>query len=224
LPEKTNRSRKERPTAKRYIEAEMKIKQNIFSFIACITISLLVAFGMRLIYPYYLDFKAETTPQYQQFIENKQLTWNGPELGERINLTKLEDINGELFINKRKNEKALIVFIHPDCGMCRLASDQIQKTLNEASINSYDIGLVSFNPNISIERINNYQTTAGLPYSSYAWKGTESEILPSLSKMITPSFIVVDSDGIILKKYPGSSADARIRRAMIKEIIGDFKE
>jgi peroxiredoxin len=202
----------------------MKVKRNIFSFVVCLILSLGIAAGMRFVYPFYLDIKAERTPQYQQFIDNKQLTWNGPELGEKVNLSKLKDINGEFFINNLKNEKALIVSIHPDCGMCHTATDHIQKVLDEASINSYDVALVSFDPTVSIERIINYKETVGLPYRSYAYRGSESEILPSLSKMVTPSFILVNPDGIILKKYPGSSADARIRRAMIKEILSDVKK
>ncbi|HLM61519.1 MAG TPA: hypothetical protein VK308_12005 [Pyrinomonadaceae bacterium] len=198
--------------------------KTLISFLLCAFLSLGIALGIKTVYSRFLDWQAERISHYQPLLENKKLDWTGPEIGEKIDLTKFQDSEGKTFGENLKNNRVLIIRIHPDCGMCRLSTDQMQKVINQAETNSFDVGIVSLNSNVPISRVKEFTEFANLNAKYYSWAGDEVETSPSLMKMVNPSFILVDNQGTILKKFPGSNVDARIRRAMTNEVISGLKE
>jgi thioredoxin-related protein len=197
----------------------MKVK--IISIIICFILAFATTLAIRKVYFYYLDFQAENTPQYQKVLDNKELKWIGPEIGEKIDLNELKDKNESSLSEKRKNKKAFIVYIHPDCGMCKLARKEIADIISKVKENSFDVAIVSFNTLINPEKLETYNELIGSQVNVYSWKNYDTQI-PKLVEMGTPSFIIVDSQGIILQKFPGLHSDAHIRRAMVKEIMNSI--
>ena len=144
----------------------------------------------------------------------------GPDIGTRIDLTKLvsrEEISLASTITKGR---AMIALLNPRCALCRIATDTMRDI--KERIKQYDVEyyIVSFNSSEPAS-VFKYCDSLGLDTPVFVWSSKEGSPSELLSAMVTPSHILINEKGTIIDKWPGSNEDKALRERMANQIILD---
>lgn len=194
-------------------------QQNSFNFIAkglisisfCILICLFTAFGVRYLY---------STAESYFAIEYDFSTYkSGPNVGEVISLEGLMDRTGKSFSKSEHKELILIAVVDPECGASKVAKDQIgwiQEALSKVDV---EYILVSFTSKATLEEFSLFADSFNLSTNSLVWKNNSSPKPESLLTMVVPSHFLIDYNGKILKKFPGTNKNTSVRKKMAKQIV-----
>ena len=108
--------------------------------------------------------------------------------------------------------------------MCLVSTDLFERVRSEAKSNQIYFFIVSIAPEDRKEQFFDYAET--LPKSDgIYWRQTETdELSDSLQKMVVPSHLLINEQGIILRHFPGSSSEKTIRDRMASQIITEMLE
>jgi hypothetical protein len=108
--------------------------------------------------------------------------------------------------------------------MCQLSTDLIEGIRSEAEshqIKFFVVSFVSESPKEEFFRYANRLCDAG---QSYYWQGNKDSVLPALRKMVVPSHLLIDENGRVIQRFPGSSAEKPMREQMARQIIRETLE
>ncbi len=191
-------------------------KNNLLSIFICLFFT---SFFVCLFQGFKYIFHNTATYDYESIVSNEKYDWTGPKIGQRIALDKLTDVDGILLSQNSRNSLTVISVIDPECGACKGAKDQMQFIQNSLVDNEIEYCVVSFSTKISSEELVEFSRTLDLSAKSYIWAGNKAEILPEINKMVIPTHILVDSQGFVLKSFPGTDRDEDIRSQMSERII-----
>ena len=144
----------------------------------------------------------------------------GPDVGERIDLTRLVSREGVSLASTITTGRAMIALLNPRCALCRIAAGTMRDI--KERIKQYDVKyyIVSFNSSepASVFR---YCDSLDLDTPVFVWSSKESSPPELLSAMVTPSHILINQEGTIIDKWPGSNEDKALRERMANQIILD---
>jgi hypothetical protein len=158
---------------------------------------------------------------FDSFRKNEQLEWNGPKEGERIDLTQFRTEQAESFPQFPANSLILLAVIDPRCKMCRRSADLMEQVQAEVRSHGVNFLIVSFVSDVQKEEFFAYAKTLCKADEIFLWEGEKELVLPALRKMVLPSHILINEEGIVLRRFPGSSNDKAIRDQMAKQIIAE---
>jgi len=149
----------------------------------------------------------------------------GPDAGSRIDLTRLKMRDGLSLAGVTHKGLIMLVTVDSQCGACKVASDEMRDI--RTRIESYDIEYhpVSFSTSVAApeEALNffTYADSLGLNAPACLWTAGNEPPPEKLFLMVLPSHILVNTDGVILRKWPGTDSSSRIRRRMANQIVAD---
>lgn len=192
----------------------MLLRRNVFVLLCCFLTVLISAFFTNLAKSYLFD-----RFDYDLIRKDENVAWSGPKEGEKIELTGFKDEQSKQF--PQLPEKSLILFslINPKCGMCKRSADLIEQVRDEAKLHQVKFFMVSVASDISKEEFFEYAKTFGKLDGIYSWENEKELVLPALQKMVIPSFILVSEQGVVLRRFPGTSNEKTIRDQMARQII-----
>lgn len=195
----------------------MLSKKTLLSVGICLLLTVIIFFSIKLVRWSFSDkFNFDSVRQ------NANLDWTGPKDGETITLTNLKTKQGEQFPQLPKQSLILLSIVDPNCQMCKVSQDLITQVQSEAESNQIYFAMVSFIPQANTEKYFNYAETLSKSDRVYLWQGEKDNLLPDLQKMVVPSHLLINEQGIILRRFPGSSKDKAIRNQMANQIITEM--
>lgn len=145
----------------------------------------------------------------------------GPKVGEKVDVSELKTNTGIRFSSIADHKLIMLVTVDPNCGACKTASDEIrdvQRRIKQFGIPYYLVSFTSPNP-----RSEFFQYTDSLRTNTLAflWDMSEKKPPESLHTMVLPSHILVDSNGVVIRKWLGTDVHKPVRRRMANQIVAD---
>ena len=149
----------------------------------------------------------------------KGYDWVGPKRGEIVDTSLLLNSDDVPLSKIQKKDLLVLTVVDPECGACKITRDQfrfLSENLKENGIGYYT---VTFSPNVSPVQLSEYVKSLGLNSDSLAWSNGLETVLPSLKSIAYPTHILIDSNGAVIKSFPGTSYDKNVRDRMVREVV-----
>jgi len=140
-------------------------------------------------------------------------------IGEKIELTKLRSIRPDSSQLFEDAKLILLVVVDPECPFVKISGDiskEIKSRLSNSGIRYLPVVFTSVKPNVDLLA---YAQSIG--FHDLLIRDQASGSLDILSRMPTPSHVLVDNEGIILQVWFSSSRDFEVSRRMSAQIISD---
>lgn len=195
-------------------------KKNVLSIVFCFGLSILIILTVKGLNSFF-SFRDSRGFDYDSLIE-KEYDWTGPKIGENINLNYLKDRNGNSLPQQLKQNRILLSVVDPECGACKIASDQMQYIQENTKNSNINYAVISFSQKLYLDELPHYAESLRLSANTYSWVGGNDNILSSVKNMVLPSHILVDSDGNVIKTYPGTDKEKSTRDRMANQIIKEI--
>lgn len=174
------------------------------------------------------DLKASTpsSPFLTEGFDFNQLRtaeneWRGPNIGEKIDLTRLRMKDGTTLASMVGKWPIVLVSINPDCAMVRITSDEmshLREKLSSIDINYYMAFFAAQTPQLDFFK---YSDSLNVGAPSFLWDTQAGKPAESIFTMTTPSHLLLNSDGTVIRVWPGSYNDKPVRQRMMRQIIAD---
>lgn len=194
-------------------------KETVISILVCVILSVVFAAGIQYSFSAYDYFKTRNVKLYDSKLEKPDSNWLGPKIGEKLDLSKLKDKNGNYLENNRNNNLLMLLVVAPDCIVCNTTTSQMREIENQTKQISVDFAVVSFNPSTQISDLMKFNETAHLASTFYSFDGKDPDL-----KLQFPAYILVNTDNTILRVFAGSNPDEQTQNEMSKQIIKDTLE
>ncbi|MCU1265235.1 MAG: hypothetical protein JWM21_1553 [Acidobacteria bacterium] len=147
--------------------------------------------------------------------------WAGPRLGEQIDLRPLKNKDGSPLAGRIGSRLNMLVLIDPQCGACQAAADQLRSVREQITARGVPYYMVSITSTVPRADYFSYASGLNLDAEAYLWTMNEAKPSAELYSMVLPSHILVDAQGRIVRKWPGTSPNDSIRRRMAHQIVAD---
>ena len=151
----------------------------------------------------------------------KEYDWIGPKKGEIIDSKNLVNTDGVSLSQIPKSNLLVLTVVDPTCGACRLTQEQFSYLNERLTEDGMDYLIVSFSPKVSPATLSTYVKLLNIPSRSFAWSSDLESVLPSLRTIAYPSHILIDSSGTVIKTFPGTNGDRRIRDRMVRQVVNE---
>lgn len=154
-------------------------------------------------------------------IRNANNSWQGPSLGERINLSQLRNSDGKSIAEVAKTRNIMLVTLDSECGICNASGDlinSVREGLKPIGIEYYPISFAYF------ENLNNpdqYSSSLGFESKTFTWAKEGDPPQDSLQNIVTPSHLLLDNSGKVLQVWAGASREKVVRDRMSQQILAD---
>ena len=152
---------------------------------------------------------------------NDKPTWRGPRVGERIDLTLFTDQNGNTLKDALNNGPAMLAVVNPNCGMCKVADDQMRNIRDRLSTVGIKYYLLSPSPEVGSDRVFAFADSLNTDVPVFVWTRRDTKPAPSLVAMVTPSHLLLDPNGVVIARWPGSDEHKDVRDRMANQIVSD---
>lgn len=146
---------------------------------------------------------------------------SGPTLGAKIDLSRYKAPDGSSLKDAITGEPAMLFVVDPGCRACTLASDQlrlIQKQVADAGMNTF---VVMFSTAEKSAAAFSYGESLGLASKTFICTIDEDVKKDSVFRMVVPSHILVEKNGSVINKWPGTSPDPVARKRIVNQVVSD---
>jgi hypothetical protein len=147
--------------------------------------------------------------------------WRGPNIGAKIDLTRLRTKDGKTLASVVGKRPIVLVSVNPACAMCGIARDEmsyLREKLSSMDINYYLVFFASETPKADFFQ---YGDSLKIGAPSFFWNVEAGQPPESLVIMTNPSHLLLNSDGTVIRVWPGSYKDKPVRDRMARQIIAD---
>jgi hypothetical protein len=152
----------------------------------------------------------------------------GPNVGTRINLARLKMRNGLEITRVIRKQLVMLVTVDPGCGACKVAADEmgdVQNRIEPLGIEYYPVSVTASATSSKLPSdFFDYTDSFGLKTPGFLWANDEEQPLEQLFMMVMPSHLLVDCDGVVLRKWPGTDKSPQVRKRMANQIVADTVE
>lgn len=202
-----------------------QLKNSLTLILACV-----VTFALALLATSYLtktssEIDSGTTQGFDfSFASDEKLDWVGPKVGDRINLSRLKTEDGETLAGLVENNLVMVVLVDPACGACKAASDEMRDVRNRIARTGISYYPASITARHSPSEFLEYTQSLGIHGAALLWQDQDEAAPASLVEMVLPSHVLLDSTGVIVRKWPGTDKSPHVRRKMANQIVADTVE
>lgn len=155
------------------------------------------------------------------FGRHMNLEWSGPNAGERLDLGRFSGPGGEKIAEAVGGDILMLATIDPDCPGSRVASDElhdVRALLSEAGVPYVLVSVTTTKPPGEFYK---FASSLGVNAPAFMWSLKEGAPPESLFTMTVPSHLLVRKDGTILRTWPGTRNNQKIRFQMVNQIVAD---
>jgi hypothetical protein len=153
------------------------------------------------------------------FASDEKLSWVGPKVGDRINLARLKTQEGVSLASMTRNNMVMVVLVDPNCGACKAATDEMHDIRNRiaaSGIRYYAASVTTLQPSAQFVE---YTMSLGIRSPAFLWQRQDETPPESLFTMVLPSHLLLDANGLIVRKWPGTDQSANVREKMANQIV-----
>jgi hypothetical protein len=155
--------------------------------------------------------------------KGKTLIGAGPNVGEQIDLQGFRDRNG-LILTNVVGELLLIVLVDPQCGACVASRNEMRNVRDRVTSLGVRYYPVSLTSSVPAADFFSYTDSLALGARGYLWVSNDRSPSQSLYSMVLPSHILINRNGTIIRKWPGTSTNESIRQRMANQIVSDTRQ
>jgi hypothetical protein len=154
-------------------------------------------------------------------LRKPEIDWRGPDLGTKVDLTRLESREGKTLAGVIDNRPLMIVALSPECPMCSIANDELLHLRDELANRNVNYYISFFTTQAPAADTFKYADGLNLGVPSFIWNKTSGPPPEPIFKMTTPSHLLVRSDGTVIRVWPGSYAEKSVRDRMARQILSE---
>jgi hypothetical protein len=147
--------------------------------------------------------------------------WKGPKVGSRLDIKSLVGQDGRALSDEMQGKIAMLILVDPGCGACRASSDQMRKVRDEISRERVPYFVVTFSSTISPDQFATYAASLGLNEPFFLRLHKDQPLAPELLGLVLPTHLLIDAEGTILRRWPGTSKTGLVREIMADRIVSD---
>jgi|KBSSwiStaDraftv2_1062776.scaffolds.fasta_scaffold476699_2 hypothetical protein len=154
-------------------------------------------------------------------LRSSQVVWRGPEIGLKVDLSRLKGKDGKTLASVVGNKPIMLGVTNPDCGLCRTAADEmglLRLELAKRNINYY---VLFFPKEIPATDFFKYSESLEIGAEAFLWDSQSGPPPESIFTMTSPSHMLVNNDGTVIRVWPGSYKDKPVRDRMAHQILAD---
>ena len=156
-------------------------------------------------------------------LRSQDVEWRGPDTGERIDLTRLRAKDGKTLAATVGGRPVMIVAVNPECAMCKVAVDEMIHLRAKTAALGVDYYMVSFSRVNPQPGFFDYADSLKVGAPAFLWDAETGAPPEALIVMGTPSHLLLNPDGTVLRVWPGSRDDISVRQRMARQIIADTR-
>ncbi|PYS99922.1 MAG: hypothetical protein DMF63_09620 [Acidobacteria bacterium] len=149
----------------------------------------------------------------------KQYAWIGPNPGEVIDVTKLQDTDGSTLDQLSNTDLILLTVVDPECAAAKESEEQMRFLDESLKQKGVDYFLAYFSRKISPGNLSEYTNSLTVDAKPLSWADDFENVLPSIKAIVYPSHILIDSKGRVIKTFPGTSNDRAVRFRMVRQVL-----
>jgi hypothetical protein len=155
------------------------------------------------------------------FASDEKLSWVGPRAGYRIDLARLKTQDGATLASMTGNKMVMLVLVDPNCGACKAATDEMHDVRNRIARSGIKYYPASVTTLQSPSEFSDYTRSLGIRAPALLWQRLDGAPAESLFTMVLPSHLLLDPNGVIVRKWPGTDQSANVREKMANQIVVD---
>ena len=156
------------------------------------------------------------------YFRSSGMEWRGPDVGTKIDLTRFGMKDGTTLASLMSTEPIVLVSVDRHCAMCRASRDEmnlLREKLTSIGIKYYP---VCFGDEATPSDFFDYGDSLELGAPGLLWKHDGGPPPDALLRMVTPSHLLLNSDGTVIRVWPGSYKEKAIRDRMTYQIMADI--
>jgi hypothetical protein len=158
------------------------------------------------------------------FSQHMNQEWSGPSPGERLDLRRFSGPGGEKLTDSVSSDILMFATVDPDCPGSWVARDELYDVRAQLSEAHVPYVLVSVTTTRPPDEFYKYAASLGVNAPAYMWSSKEGAPPESLFTMAVPSHLLVRRDGTILRTWPGTRNNQKLRFQMVNQIVADTLE
>jgi len=154
-------------------------------------------------------------------LRSPQVSWRGPDIGLKVDLTRLKGKDGKTLASVVGKKPIMLGVTNPDCALCRVAADEmtfLRAELVKKDINYYFSTFPGETPTTDFFK---YSESLNVGAEGFVWDSQSGLPPDSIFTMTTPSHMLLNNDGTVIRVWPGSYRDKPVRDRMARQILFD---
>lgn len=163
-------------------------------------------------------------PSRQGFNFNSRMNdaSSGPRIGETVDFTAARAQDGRsLADDLRGTSPSMIVVIDLHCGACKAAHDQMLAVRDKIVSSGIHYYVVMLCKGSNAEQYFAYADSLQLASKSFIWRTDQTQPPASLAGMVIPSHLLLNAEGVVIDKWPGTDQNPDARQRMVNQIAAD---
>ncbi|GEM_PF-4361638 len=177
-----------------------------------------LVFGYSIVFPPPPNLLVGERFNFAKVLEEKGSEFPG--IGFRFDSSNLVGLDGLQKNPDSANNLTLLVVLNPSCKACDISADlynSVRASAQKINVHYYPCSFIPLGPNFNLT---SYAEKFGFD-DFLTWNGG-SEMPMELTRFQTPTHILLNSDGIIIRVWPGTNGIGSTRRIMGEQIGEDL--
>jgi hypothetical protein len=154
-------------------------------------------------------------------LRSPEVEWRGPDIGVKLDLNRLSSNDGLTLASVVGKRPIMLVSVNPTCAMCKTAKDEMSYLRQKLTSKEIQYYMVCFDPKISAEDFFSYSDSLKVEAPAFLWNKQEGLPPKSVLTMVNPAHLLLNSDGTVIRVWPGSNKDKGVRDRMANQIVSD---
>lgn len=170
-----------------------------------------------------LKGKVSLPTEGYDFSSRKSREFSGPTIGETIDVSAIHAEDGRSLPEVAADSSFyMIAVVDPHCGACKAAQSQMNGISEGLKKRGIPYFFVMLSNHDSKAQYFAYANSLGQGSRGFIWRTDGSQPPPSsLVEMVVPTHLLLNRDGMVLDKWPGTHQDPGIRQRMVNQILSD---
>jgi hypothetical protein len=187
------------------------LKRPSMRFVIGVVVVGIIAFALG-VYVAKASLGSKTRPLSPYLLEGFDFTllrksdneWRGPEVGTKIDLSRLKAQDGRTLASVMGTRPAVLVTVNSACALCKTASDQMRYIREKLASHDVDYYMVTFASPKPNEDFFLYADSLTVGVPSFKWDVEAGQPDEAIVLMTSPSHLLVHNDGTVFCVWPGS--------------------
>jgi hypothetical protein len=191
-----------------------------------IAIQCLVVFGLSVFVTSLIlrpKSKVSLSGEGYDFNSRRAKEFSGPTIGETLNVSAMQAEDGRSLPEvAAESPYYMIAVVDPNCGACKAAQSQMKGIREGLKNRGIPFFFVMLSDDDSKPKYFAYVKSLGQESRGFIWQTNGIPPPPSsLVEMVVPTHLLLNRDGMVLDKWPGTHQDPVMRQRMVNQVLSD---